>query len=181
MRLISFNQLAIEMNVTPANITYWLKLGILDGALVSKDGRKKPLVDSVKAKKLIKQFKDPAFGKNSPSEQVKSLSKKSNNSDSNNLQTQSSSSGKNEAMKASQSKTEIDLELLFEIIDIVRQCLKEREEFFNKITRDLINIAKTGNMRKLRAEILKRLNYERQNVWLGFTFQIEERYDVDLW
>ena len=83
-------------------------------------------------------------------------------------------------MKASPCETEIDLEMLFEIIDIVHQCIKEREEFLQPTAIDLMKIAKTGNMRKLRAEILRSLDNHAWNVWLGFILNIEERYGVDL-
>lgn len=184
MKLLTLSQFAKEINCTPASVTYWKNLGVLDQAFIYQKGKKKPFINVIIGKELIRKFKDPAFGKNSLSEQVKGFSKKqtqekriSNNSASKNSP---SSLVKNEAMKAPQSKTEIDLELLFEIVDIVYQVVKEREEFLKPITNELIEIAKSGNLRKLRSEITRRVDLTASNIWLCFKINIDERYGTDL-
>lgn len=63
MALKSLSAIAKEIKVNPSTVSYYLNLGFLDEALVYKLGRKKPLVDSVKAKKLIRQYKNPAYDK----------------------------------------------------------------------------------------------------------------------
>ena len=62
-RLKTLSAFAKQLGVSPATMTYYRRLGFLNDALIFKPGKKRPLVDSVMAKKLILQYKDPAYSK----------------------------------------------------------------------------------------------------------------------
>jgi hypothetical protein len=62
-RLKTLSAFAKQIGVTPATMTYYRRLGFLNDALIFKPGKKRPLVDSVKAKQLIQQYKNPAYDK----------------------------------------------------------------------------------------------------------------------
>lgn len=52
MPLLTLSAYAKHAGISPSMVTKCLKQGVFEGALVYKDGRKKPLIDSAKADKL---------------------------------------------------------------------------------------------------------------------------------
>ena len=76
---------------------------------------------------------------------------------------------------------EIDMPTLYELSGVVYRVVKERERFIRPITKELMSIAQTGNLKKLRSEIMRRLDLTAENVWFCYWVQILDRYNVDLY
>lgn len=79
MTLMSKSKYAKHRGVTPAFITKLLKAGHLKGALVKKQGRKHPLIDSEKADRLLKKNLAPEAKK--PDNTDNSQARKTDNID----------------------------------------------------------------------------------------------------
>ena len=58
MPLISSSQFAKEMGIARSTVTKYVKKGIIKKALVFKEGKKKPLIDSEKARALLGKNRD---------------------------------------------------------------------------------------------------------------------------
>jgi hypothetical protein len=74
MPIMSFAEYARHRECSRAYISKRKSEGVLDKAIVKKNGREK--IDSKKADKILGESSDPNFTKGSPADQTKALSKK---------------------------------------------------------------------------------------------------------
>ena len=148
---ITLCELAKQIGVTPATMTYYRRLGFLNDALIFKPGKKRPLVDSVKAKKLIRQYKDPAYSKKTMSGQTIATSGKA----------MSRAKLKIEQLKA--AKLKLDLEIKqgkriskFEVNDKAFRAAREMRDVLQNIpSRTAAILSAESDEKKCREILLK--------------------------
>lgn len=73
MPIMSFAEYARQRDVSKSYISKIKGRGILDKAIIKKNGR--PKIDSRKADKILKEVLDPNFGKRSPEAKTKALAR----------------------------------------------------------------------------------------------------------
>jgi hypothetical protein len=149
----SLSAFAKEIKVNPSTVSYYLKLGFLTKALVYKPGRKYPLVDTVKAKRLIGEYKNPLYSKKTMSGQTIATSSKAINR----------SKLKIEQLKA--AKLKLDLEIKqgkrvskFEVNDKAFRAAREmRDALLNIPARTAAILAAESDEKKCQKIIQKEI------------------------
>ena len=144
MSLMTFAEYARHYGCAKSYITKIRKAGMLDAALVEQNGARYPKVDSEIADKVLKEAKDPNYGKGSPEADVKGLTGGQNTPDS---PLESLSKGDQTFLKArvmTETYKAADRKLVFEIKSgrwIEKSIIREQLFKASRIFRDnLLNI-----------------------------------------
>ncbi len=84
------------------------------------------------------------------------------------------------AQRKKPKKPDVDHDFLYEIAELFRQSIVEQKKFAKAITDELIDIAKTGDLGRLKTEAFRRIDQQYVNIWLNTITRINDRYGIDL-
>ena len=69
---------------------------------------------------------------------------------------------------------------LFEALEQVRQAILEQKSFAKVIAAELVKIAKTGDLERLKSEAFEKIDRQFSNIWMITKSNLEDRFNIVL-